>query len=405
MPSPESKSTQDEPPSPASPDDKYTRLEDLLRQTLALAGEISETKTPLKPARPYAYAHAHLPGECIILRKTSATASEPAGGFDVRRHSNTSYPYRTRRRMIRGRMTAAAAAAAAAAAPSPTTTATARKQSASDDDNEEEEEDSASVDSSSVQEPFSPGSLALSLDAIVEGNRGTSELVFRDNASMTAMGTSRFPESPPPTRAMVSPRSPRSPTSPGSPLQQQQQQEGVQQSPPPPPPPSGRRPTPTSVSIPVLETTTRPSASHRASSVGAEARPLSPPRWHVRILPVSLTPRERNSLPPNTPASPAFVKLEAVFPYRFFANGRTATTTGWSSEGSYIIIGRPPLVAGTNTGMADSPPLQCEDFEHAFQTVHERSLQDFIDEWEYAAGTPAGERDDGREGQTSDRSA
>lgn len=73
---------------------------------------------------------------------------------------------------------------------------------------------------------------------------------------------------------------------------------------------------------------------------------------------------------------PAFVKLEAVFPYRFFSDGHAAAR--WSGEGSYIIIGR-----STEEDEGQSP-LDLDECEHEFVPATGRSLRDFIEDWEGA---------------------
>lgn len=370
----------DSPSSPSSQEEKYARLESLLCQTLALAGEISETKTPLKPIRPYTAGgtHTHLPGECIILRKTcSAAVSEPTGNgvsrgaFDVRRHSSTNYPHHIGRhgRAIKLSLTP------------PTMLG---RQT----DNDREDESSDSVESSSIQEPFSPGSLAMSLDAVVENNRSRDELVclesFDNQTSSPVTGTSTsLPVSPPPpSRATISPPPPPPATTPGS--------QGRAASPP------GRA------------NSRPPPASHQATGT-EDCHSGSPLRWHVRIVPVALG---------SSSNTPALVKLEAVFPYRFFLgrdrDGKTtaaaAATAGWSSEGSYIIIGRPPVGlpdsrdAGVDAELMEDSrdPLPREDYEHHFQVAHDRSLQDFIDQWECADSSPVEDAEEGRLPRESD---
>lgn len=324
-------------PSPPQEDDdpkaslaeKYARLEDLLRQTLALAGEISETKTPLKPVEPYTAGgmHAHLPGECIVLRRTTEQPARGAASFDVRRRSSASYPRRTGSGSSSGsnnnngnskrRKVIAARTRSTTVAPVP---------GSSSDDSELDDSaiasSSASVGSAFVQEPFSPRSLVLSLDAVVEGNCPMGEeLVCLDVGSVV-------PDSPPQTRAVVA-------------------------SPPPPPSTPAFEPTRGSSRPPPL-------LSHSIEEEEAEEEegcrprtPASPPAgWHVRIVPVAFGGSPGQETASGGSSSPALVKLEAVFPYRFFAadaleSDSLGAETGWSSEGSYIIIGRrPPVVEG-----------------------------------------------------------
>lgn len=323
----------------SSPEEKYARLEDLLRETLALAAEIASAKGPSKPTPPAAandqhrqHDNHHVPG--TNQRKASTPASgEPAHDKTSTRHNSTSTSlhdlYRPRRRPGQS-------------------------------GDETEQDGSPSASSSAVQEPFSPGSLALSLDAIVEGKKAGDDDEKTAPPDLCCLGdASRIPESPPqPTRAALS-RGPVAADQPDSRLVVAQR------------------------AVPL--------------GVGGEnvmVSPQSSPRWQVRIIPVPSRPREPISCPPEISISPAVVKLEAVLPYRLFSDGNSAPE-GWGSEDSYIIIGPPPMVcAGTSpaagdTGvMEEKNPLGCPETERDFQTVHDMSLQDLIDDWEYAAGTP-----------------
>lgn len=317
-------------------DEKYNRLEDLLRQTLGLAGEIAETSsqrqyrtTTTLPAR-----HTHVPGECIVLRKTSQTVSEPT--IELGRRSSSRHPRRKSRLPVFN--------------------------------DSEEGSVSASV-APSMQEPFSPGSLAMSLDAVVEGERSDDQVCFENPASLA----DTLPESTPLSRVTTSQEraSTRSQT-PGSMLGHESMSESVSAVSAPIPIPGKPR--------------CRPSASHRNSSQGpraGEEPPSPPPKWHVRIVPVAFN-RDPilPSSPPRTPAPPAFVKLEAVFPYRFFSDGNAAAR--WCGEGSYIIIGRPPVDEHQS-------PLNLDECEQEFGPATERCLGDFIDEWECSVDETAGQ--------------
>lgn len=327
-------------------DEKYSRLEDLLRQTLSLAGEIAETAAGQRPSRASNThpGHTHIPGECIVLRKASQTISEPTIELISRRPSS-------RRPRPKSRLLAL--------------------------NNSEEESRSASIPPL-MQEPFSPGSLAMSLDAVVEGKRSDG-LSCLENSSCLS---DKLPESPPLTRATTrtsqGPASPRSPT-PGSMLGHDIISDSASEASAP-------------IDIPG-KPRQRPSASHRTSPVGRRFRedepPSPPPKWHVRIVPISLN-RDPiyPSSPPRTPAPPAFIKLEAVFPYRFFSDGNAAAR--WSGEGSYIIIGRPPVDEGQS-------PLNLDESEHEFGPATARSLRDFIDEWDCAVDETVDEEVEGRD--------
>ncbi|KAJ4396650.1 hypothetical protein N0V93_000871 [Gnomoniopsis smithogilvyi] len=310
-------------PNMLSPDEKYNHLEDLLRQTLRLAGEISEELSREDPSRISAAraGYTQTSGECIVLRTTSRTASEPT--FQLRRQSSTGKKH--------------------------------RKLRPSDDSEQNSTSPSAA---SSMQEPFSPGSLAMSLDAIVEGKRSDIPLVENSNFI-----TDRLPESPPLTRVTTSQThtSARSPP-PGSTLSQDSMSESATSAPIPIPGP--RR--------------ARPPASHRTSSpglVGSGEGASSPAhRWHVCISPVFLhNEPEMSSSPPRSPIMPAYVRLEAVFPYCFFSSRHTAAHQ--NGEVPYIVIGKAPVKNEPN------PPYM-DECDHKIEPSIERSLHDFIEDWE-----------------------
>ncbi|CAN8105961.1 unnamed protein product [Discula destructiva] len=319
-------------------EEKYSRLEDLLRKSLGLAGEIAETVSRQRQSRTSATlpGHAHLPGECVVLRKTSQPVSDPM--IELSRRSSSRHP--------RGKS---------------------RLRAFNDS---EEDSPSASV-APSMQEPFSPGSLAMSLDAVVEGKRSDDLRCFDNSTSLADKMSDSSSLTRVTTRTSQGPASPRSPT-PGSTLGQDPMSESVSATSAPIPIPGKPRKRPSS--------SLRNSSQSRASGEEASS---PPPKWHVRIVPIALN-REAilPSSPPRTPAAPAFVKLEAVFPYRFFSEGNSAAR--WSGEGSYIIIGRPPMDDYQS-------PLNPDEFEHEFGPATERSLRDFIDEWECTVDETAGE--------------
>lgn len=309
--------------SSSSPSEKYARLQDLLRQTLSLAGEIAEELSSqgssIYSAR--AAADTCFSDERNVYRKFSRAASEPP--FGLRRQLSTNHSRRKLRR--------------------------------SDDSGQ----DSSSLSAvSSMQEPFSPGSLAMSLDAIVEGKKSDIPLV--ENSNFIA---DRLPESFPLTRATTSqgPASTENP-SPGSTLGQDYMSRSVASAPIPIPGPPR----------------SRPSASHRASSpgLGFNADYPSPlPEWHIQILPASdcLEP-ELSTSPPKMSTMPAFVKLEAMFPYRFFSDSHAVAH--WSGEGSNMINGR------THVEDEGYCPSNLYEGEHELGSSTERSLRNFIEDWE-----------------------
>lgn len=311
---------QDEIPDTFSADEKYGHLEDLLRRTLSLAGEIAEdlSNQHLSGATTASFGHSRNCEEYIVLQKTPRIASEPK--FHNRRQSSTSHRH--------------------------------RKIGPSDDSQGDSTSPSAA---SSMQEPLSPGSLAMSLDAIIEGKRSDIPLVKNPN-----LITDRLPESTSLSRATTSQTqaSPQFPT-PGSALDQDTMSQSAASAPIPIPGPPR----------------SRPSASHRTSSLGLEDAPSRPHEWQVRV--VSVSPKrepELSSSPLKTPSMPAFVKLEAVFPYRFFVDRHAAAR--WSGEGSYIIIGK--LTVEDEEQSLLSP----DECEREFAPPTERSLRDFVEDWE-----------------------
>lgn len=406
--------------------EKYARLESLLRQTLALAGEISETKTPLKPARPYARPYtagdtpAHLPRDCIILRKTTSSAemetpgsgsgAGTTGGFDVRRHSATAHPRCVvARRSFSSSSFSACCGRGGGGRRNNTREGAASGIRTGGGGGEDEQHDrnrlggggggggepegswdssgaSAGSSPSSVQEPFSPETLAQSLDAVVEG----AEKEKRRAAKRLRETTGSRPDSAPPTRTSVA-------------------------APPPPysPSPGPERPSQGSRLFPSLQT-----------SEAAEPRLAGTSRWYVRIVPLvqragqEITSSSACLEPPPPPGTPMFMKLEAVFPYPCFAaadgaassvEDDAAVTTGWDSEGSYIIIGRRPPVVDLSPADDDDDETHfrsCADYRRdhvAPQDRHRQSLQDYIEEWEREAGLTEAETEGSGEGDEMDR--
>lgn len=202
----------------------------------------------------------------------------------------------------------------------------------------------------------------MSLDAIVEGKKSDIPLVEN-----SAFIVDRVPESFPLTRVTTSQEStsPKNP-SPGSTLGQDYGSVASAPIPIPGPPRS------------------RPSVGHRTSSpgFGLNADDQSTlPEWHICIIPVSdYVEPEISTSPPNTSTMPAFVKLEAIFPYRFFS-GRHAVAH-WSGEGSHTINGRLPVEDKSHS------PLNLYEREHEFGPSTERSLRNFIEDWEGTVSEP-----------------
>lgn len=360
--------------------DRYERLEELLRQTLVLAGETAEDQ-----GRP-------LPGECIILRKRSNSDPGGANRKDVRRS------LLKRRKALKL----------------------------------DESEDSQSPSpASSVQEPFSPGSLAVSLDAVVEkGKTSDGDLCVLDNASTTSIAA-RFAEpisnrssllsteeglhglaaqtalpqllsNANPPKRLQRPSLPHKNTSmivhngqespvgaspeicvpqqiPGNP-----RNDGL-----------GRRMTPAQGSPHGSPPRSRTPKSHqnfdtalkRPQKIEEERREEDttalaqspPPKWHVKIFPVGTT--QGSDSPIQIPSPPALMKLEAVFPLKACAEDNVSSSLSYNGETSYIIIGRPPMDSSP-----ESP--RSRDGGEGIPVAQERSLREFIDEWEYDAEAP-----------------
>ena len=259
----------------------------------------------------------------------------------------------------------------------------------------------------SVQEPFSPGVLALSLDAVVEENRSDNSSCLLDSGS-TMSFASHLPETPSKTTtSLVSideagehstsgrPCSPPQATAFESPHHSQERE----------PPPSKTASTQTPISSHLAESprglirsasaqscplATKHESSFPVTDISGPPtlnKPASPKnergddyvtaaagsRWNVKIVPVPRSPGPGSS--PPTP--PAFVKLEAVFPYRHFADNNAASSPAWtsSSEDSYIIIGRP----AKDLRLGGS---RLQDHGRGPQDVREKSRQEYIDEWD-----------------------
>ncbi|KAL1848369.1 hypothetical protein Daus18300_013615 [Diaporthe australafricana] len=254
--------------------DKYERLEELLRQTLRLAGEIAESKG------------RRLADERIILRKRSSSDPAAAKRPDIRRSL-----LKTRNDL-------------------------------SMDDSENSQSQSQSP-ASSVQEPFSPGALAVSLDAVVEqGGRSQNDLTPDQD----------LPQG--------------SPAASDTALQRPQK---------------------------IKE--------ERSEGEAVAVNQPSPPKGHVSILPVSVA-RDSSK---RRPSSPAFLKFEAVFPLKAIAEGNAVASIVYNSEPSYIIIGTTPT-----SNSAESPLARAQQEGSPFP--HEKSLREFIDEWDYDADAPGVEK-------------
>lgn len=253
---------------------------------------------------------------------------------------------------------------------------------------------------SSVQEPFSPGTLALSLDAIVEQKQSdhynhdqNNETIHLDplSSSLTSLGggaaatAGRIPE------LMITAASSQLPAT-----------NSPQECPPPSPSAHGGMSTLRSLSNHYRKSSLESTSCNEQQSA---ATPASS-QWHVRVLPIfspchighganidgggSRGAAASSLTPLPVPVSPAHVKLEVVLPYRFACDSGLATA-GLSGEGSSILIRRPPQDESNNgSSGSDQAHLPCplSDCFHQLQTVHVSSLQDFICEWECPAGPP-----------------
>lgn len=293
--------------------EKYARLEDLLRQTITLAEEIVESR-PHETLAPSATSH-QLPAECITLWKTSRS-----GPVSSPYYTHLSSPVVANRKRL---YTGEDSESGTSVAPTPSA-------------------------ASSIQEPFSPGSLALSLDAIVEGKRCDSEMCCLDTSSTANLASGRIPE------LAMSPR----PSMPSTILDSQHAHHLT----------DGIKP------------------SQGMGGFGERSiQSQVPPRWHTCTLPVTSSVRTREILCSPAPSvSSAFVKVEAVLPCRIFG-GTNVGATSWNSEGSYITIRWPPLDVASGNGMEDTSG-HVRGHEHRPQARSERSLQNLIDEWDYSAG-------------------
>lgn len=109
----------------------------------------------------------------------------------------------------------------------------------------------------------------------------------------------------------------------------------------------------------------------------ATANRSPPPKWQIKILPVA----SARYLDSPAPSSPALMKLEAVFPLKTTTKGNATSSLAYDSEPLYIIIGRAPM----DSSPASPRPRADED---DISDAHEKSLQEFIDEWEYDAEAP-----------------
>lgn len=368
-------------PNPANEDggsNKYERLEELLRQTLTLAGEIAKDK-----GRP-------LPGECIIVQRRSNSEPTGANRQDIR------LSLLKRRKALRS----------------------------------DESEDSQSPSpASSVQEPFSPGTVAVSLDAVVEkGKTSNDDLCVLDDASATSVAA-RFADPPSNRSSLLStdegqhglaaqiplpqllsntnvPKRLQRPSLPQkntSMIVHSGQVSLVEASPEhfvpqqntenPRNDRSGRRSTNTRESPQGSAGRSKTPQTPRNSDNAlkrpqkieegrlngeiATANQTSPPSWHIKILPV-VSSQDSGS---PTPSSPALMKLEAFFPLEASVEDNATPSLSYNGEPSYIIIGRSPI----NSSPGSPHPRSDED---EIPVAQKKSLQQFIDEWEYDAESP-----------------
>lgn len=356
---------------------RYGRLESLLRQTFAVAGEIAE-----KEGRKRASSVEPLPGESTVIKK--AVGSDT---IKPRRHSSA------------------------------VAMAQRKKRCSADDGGFTHSAES------SMQEPFSPGALALSLDAILEGNRSDTELCCIGSSSPTSF-PGRMSESPVLQNSGIA--------SIGSAVDQltrgnspynghdgsylhskhssleahcsedvaddgpqlevtKAKSKGcksctccnITRSNSDPSKASCSLARMKIVEVPAIRSSS-PYSPMPAAPMNSEADPQSqpqarsqhghiqnhssgsttPPEWYVRILPVAVNPQHQH--PGSTQQS--LLKLEAVFPFKMSDN------SAWNSEGSYYIIHQPV-----------DDHVECSKtrtYDHRFQVIHDKSLQDFINEWQ-----------------------
>lgn len=360
--------------------DRYERLEELLRQTLMLAGEIAGDE-----GRP-------LPGECIIVRRRSN--SDPTGG---------------NRQDIRSGLLK-------------------RRKALKFDESEDSQSQSQSP-ASSVQEPFSPGSLAVSLDAVVEkGKTSDNDLCVLENASATS-AVARFAEplsngssllstdegqhamaaQTPFPQLFSNANAPKRLLRPSLPQRNTSMivhsgQESLvdastetsmpqQNTENPRNDWSGRCRTPAHESPQGSPTRSRTPKSHQNSDTVLKkshkiegerskgeitaANQPSPANWHIRIVPVTSS---RDSGSP-APSSPTLMKLEAVFPLKASTEDNVTSSVACNGEPSCILISRQPMDSSPESLR---PRADGEDILAA----QEKSLREFIHEWQYDAESP-----------------
>lgn len=354
--------------------EKCERLEALLYRVFALAGEIAEDQGLVSP-RPA----DELPGECIILRKGSVPDATGARQHHICHRFPGTLNY----------------------------------------EGVEEERDGSRSPSaaSAVQEPFSPGALALSLDAMVEGDSSDNASCCLDSGSATPFA-SRSPEKSTESSCLSSNEGVGEPGATilnSSSLQANSRAGSLEQQ---------RRTTPPSKVASAQKPASPPVVENPEVRVGSVATQIcylpgshAPPRqntdtsrltaytsssptvtggnqnettgrddqspppskeWQVSIVPV---PRS----PSSPPTSPTLAKLEAIFPYSLFAGRNAASSLERSTEGSYTAyIGRPPPV-----DICPGYPHYPQEYGQDSQAVLEKSLQDYINEWDdLAARTP-----------------
>lgn len=357
--------------------DKYERLGELLRQTLTLAGEIAEEKGhPL-----------------IIVRRrtnTDPTGAHPSGPC--------------RQGIRRGLLD--------------------RKKALRLDDSEDSQAPSPSP-GSSVQEPFSPGSVAVSLDAVVEkGKTSDDDVYVLDNTSGTsatpcliglsnnrsslllseegqhslagqtsqgqlasnenALRRLQRPSFPQRNTSMIVHNGQDSPVEVTSRTSLPQQvthnssterlvrhKTPAQGSPLSLPTPKSHQNSETALKAPQKveeEGREGDSAKHNRSSS---------PQWHVRILPISPS----RDLGSAASSPPALIRVEAAFPLQASAEGHATCALSYNGEPSYFLIGQPPMDSSP-----ESPRLQAS--KEGTSVENKKTLQEFIDEWEYDAEAP-----------------
>lgn len=321
---------------PSAEQQKYARLESLLLQTLALAGDIARTKNAPESHTTDASRPARRQADYIILRKTFRTPDRPSESANDHPGTNKT-----------------SSDASSAAISHPRSEATSPGPIHPAEDSEPGDNGSAVTSPPSpIQEPFSPRTLARSLDAVVEGGRPPGGFGGSEDEEEAALLPSGLDEGvgttglmtpissvavspPPPTPASVPVRSAsRSSSAWGGPIREEEDEEGADE---------GEE---------VLENDDEDSERH------PQACGVFPRWWQVRIAPLGFDntfehdSAESTSASTSfsvTPATSAIMKLEAVFPCQdLMSNGinshDAAAAPTRSGEGSYIVIARQPIL-------------------------------------------------------------